>query len=189
MLVVVPAIQLLNYLLGAWRQGVLIAQVAWLYNDLGGGDEPFVREIFLAVVFGLFNNGSLAVAIGPGYSGLSRQGLAWAMILGGVILTTMQVQDLKDQAGDKLRGRKSICLHVGEEFSRISIAVFVCLWSCVSGYSWGVSLLALSLIAIVAAVVMARVVLVRSPTADAKTWRLWCFWLSLLYALPVFGAL
>lgn len=96
MLVAVPTVQLLDYLLGAWKQGVLTALVAWMYNDLGGADKPFVREIFLAVAFGLFNNGSLAVAIEPAYSGLSRQGLVWNVVLGSVILNTMQVQDLKD---------------------------------------------------------------------------------------------
>lgn len=93
MLFIVPAVLALDYALGPWKQGVFITVLTWLYNDLGGGDEAFVRELIIAVAYGLFNSGSLHVAIGTGNS-LSLLGVVWTVIISGVILTTMQVQDL-----------------------------------------------------------------------------------------------
>ncbi|KAK0634265.1 UbiA prenyltransferase family-domain-containing protein [Bombardia bombarda] len=185
MLITIPAVLCLNYVLGAWRQGVFILVLSWLYNDLQGGDEAFVREILISVAYGLFNSGSLSVAVGPGEHSLSPLGLLWTAIVSGVVLTTMQVQDLKDQAGDKIRGRKTIALFMGEQFSRTSIAFFVCFWSCVCAYFWTLSPFTFGAIAIVAAVVAVRVLYVREPKGDARTWRLWCLWHASLYTLPL----
>lgn len=93
MLLIIPAVLTLDYVLGPWKQGVFIMVLTWLYNDLGGGDEAFVRELIIAVAYGMFNSGSLHVAIGTGNS-LSLLGVVWTVIISGVILTTMQVQDL-----------------------------------------------------------------------------------------------
>ncbi|KAM7214556.1 UbiA prenyltransferase family domain containing protein [Rhypophila decipiens] len=113
LLAAIPVILALDYVLGVGKHGLMIAVLCWMYNDLGGSDEALVREMCNAVAYGLFNSGSLAVAVGR--PGLSRLGLSWTLIISGVILTTMQVQDLKDQAGDQLRGRKTICLWVVAE--------------------------------------------------------------------------
>lgn len=200
MLAVIPAVMLLNHLLGAWAQGTGILVLCWVYNDLGGGDEAFVREMVIAVAYGMFNSGSLVVALGgggntgttssnnKGHHAPSELGWVWVAIVSGVILTTMQVQDLKDQAGDRARGRKTICLYMGERFSRTTIAFFVCFWSCVCAYFWALGPLAFSFVAVTAAVVATRVLLVRSPKGDARTWRLWCFWHASLYVLPVLFA-
>ncbi|KAI3390267.1 hypothetical protein diail_10731, partial [Diaporthe ilicicola] len=93
MLFVIPAVLALDYALGPWKQGVFIKILTWLYNDLGGGDEAFIRELIISVAYGLFNSGSLRVAIGTGNSP-SLLGVVWTVIISAVILTTMQVQDL-----------------------------------------------------------------------------------------------
>ncbi|EPE26890.1 hypothetical protein GLAREA_02804 [Glarea lozoyensis ATCC 20868] len=184
MLVVVPITLALNYYLGAWNQGIAIHILTWLYNDLGGGDEVFVRELIIAIAYGFFNSGSLTIAVGPECS-LSALGITWTIIVSGVILTTMQVQDLKDQKGDKTRKRRTIALFLGEKVSRTSIAFFVCFWSCVCEYFWNIEPLAYSVTAVAAAVVILRVLFIRSPKGDARTWRLWCLWHASLYTLPV----
>ncbi|KAI0896943.1 UbiA prenyltransferase family-domain-containing protein [Annulohypoxylon nitens] len=183
-LILLPAVLMMNYILGAWQQGVFILILTWSYNDLQGGDEAFIREIIIAIAYGLFNSGSLIVAVGAKTS-LSALGIAWTAIVSSVILTTMQVQDLKDQAGDKLRGRRTIALFLGEKFSRVSIAFFVCFWSCVSAYFWTLGPIALCCIAVVATIVAVRVIFVNSQKGDARTWRLWCLWHASLYTLPV----
>ncbi|KXX74509.1 Digeranylgeranylglyceryl phosphate synthase [Madurella mycetomatis] len=197
MLAVIPAVMLLNHLLGAWAQGTGILVLCWVYNDQGGGDEAVVREMVIAVAYGMFNSGSLVVAIGgdsntsttsssnKGSHAPSELGWMWVAIVSGVIFTTMQVQDLKDQAGDRARGRKTICLHMGEGFSRTTIAFFVCFWSCACAYFWALGPLAFLFVAVTAAVVVMRVLVVRSPKGDACTWRLWCCWHASLYVLPV----
>ncbi|KAI9643579.1 hypothetical protein NHQ30_008200 [Ciborinia camelliae] len=188
LLVSIPIILALNYMLGAWRQGAFIHILTWLYNDLGGSDEVFVRELIISIAYGFFNSGSLTVAVGPGYS-INELGIIWTVIVSGVILTTMQVQDLKDQEGDRTRGRKTIPLFLGEKVSRVSISFFVCFWSCACVYFWGLRPMALSITAITAAAVAIRVLFVCSPKEDARTWRLWCLWHASLYVLPWFMTL
>lgn len=103
MLVAIPIALACNYSLGVWEQGLLIQLLIWLYNDLMGGDE-LVRDLIISIAYGMFNSGSLEIAVGGGNKGcISQQGVAWTAVISGVILTTMQVQDLKDQAGDRTR--------------------------------------------------------------------------------------
>ncbi|CAJ2505019.1 Uu.00g124130.m01.CDS01 [Anthostomella pinea] len=183
MLVAVPMTLTLNYILGVWRQGIIIQLLTWLYNDLRGGDEV-IRDLIIAVAYGMFNSGSLELATGCQES-ISQSGIVWVSVISGVILTTMQVQDLKDQAGDSSRGRKTVALFLGEQVSRVSIAVFVCFWSLVCPYFWCLDIWAYVLPVASGAVVAARVLLKRTPAEDSDTWKWWCFWTVTLYLLPV----
>ncbi|KAK2591113.1 hypothetical protein QQS21_011201 [Conoideocrella luteorostrata] len=187
MLVVIPVTLAMNYALNVWHQGVLIHILSWLYNDLQGGDELFIREIIIAVAYGLFNGGSLAVAIGQ-ESSLNSLGFTWIIITSGVILTTMQIQDLKDQEGDKSRDRKTIAIVFGEQFSRMSTALFVCVWTLLCSYFWAVGPVAFTFIASPGSVVILRLFLCSSHN-HARTWRWWCFWHASLYMLPTFVVL
>ncbi|RYC59127.1 hypothetical protein CHU98_g7072, partial [Xylaria longipes] len=164
-----------NYTVGAWQQGMCLTVLSWMYNDLGGGDEVVSREVILAIAYGLFNSGSLLVTTGLG-SRLSPLGLAWTAIVSGVILTTMQIQDLKDQAGDKTRNRRTIVLYYGETFSRVSVAFFVCFWSWICGQFWVSGLPVTVFTTSIAFFISLRVLFLRSPESDARTWKLWCFW-------------
>ncbi|KAF3767921.1 hypothetical protein M406DRAFT_338600 [Cryphonectria parasitica EP155] len=172
-------------MLAAVPQGILIHILTWMYNDLGGGDEAFVRGMIISVAYGMFNSGSLQVAVGPEQF-LSTLGITWTTLISGVILTTMQVQDLKDREGDRTRGRKTIVLFLGEHFSRTSIAFFVCFWSCMSIFFWRLGPVLSLLYVLLAAVVMLRVLFIySSKQGDARTWRWWCLWHASLYTLPL----
>lgn len=187
MLATIPIVLPINYVLGLWRQGVFILLLTWLYNDLHGGDEAFLRELIIAVAYGLFNSGSLKVAAGPG-SLLTQMGVVWTAVVSSVILTTMQVQvqDLKDKEGDRTRGRRTIVLFLGEEFSRASIAFFLCFWSCLCIYFWALGALAMATNGAVSLLLALRVFYVRSSSReDARTWRLWCAWRASLYTMPL----
>ncbi|KAF6818863.1 hypothetical protein CMUS01_11831 [Colletotrichum musicola] len=211
MLAAIPAVMVLNYVLGVWREGALVLILTWLYNDLRGGDT-LARDVIIAAAYGLFNTASLKIAIGDvdglGGSGLevTREGYAWAGVISAVILTTMQVQDLKDQAGDAGRGRNTVPLYFGDGASRASLAALVPLWSAVCTYLWGAggsgsgsgvldeaqqrswaSVLLLLLPAASGALVVAGVLRARTPETDARAWRLWCLWTVCLYALPLVG--
>jgi 4-hydroxybenzoate polyprenyltransferase len=183
MIVAIPVVVALNYIVGASEKGMFILIHSWIYNDLGSGDEAFVRETIIAIAYGFFNTGSLLVAVGRGQS-LSALGLIWTFIVSGIILTTMQIQDLKDQAGDKVRGRKTIALYLGENVSRTSIAFFVCFWSWICGYFWAPGFVALGFTTAIAATIASRVLFFCSPREDALTWIIWCFWRASLYTLP-----
>lgn len=137
LLVAVPVALALNYYLEVWNEGVFIQILTWLYNDLRGGDEV-VRDLIISIAYGCHNHGSLQIALGT-QAKVSQGGMTWILIISGVIFTTMQVQDLKDQEGDRTRGRMSVPLLLGDKFSRISIAFFVTTWSCVCPFFWGLT--------------------------------------------------
>ncbi|KAH7326309.1 UbiA prenyltransferase family-domain-containing protein [Stachybotrys elegans] len=184
MLVVIPMTLAINYTLGVWTTGLMINIITWMYNDLQGGDEPFFRDFIIAIAYGLFNSGSLAVAVGSDAS-LSLLGLTWTVMISGVILTTMQIQDLKDQKGDKTRSRKTMALFLGDRVSRVSIVFFVCFWTVACCAFWSKGAVSFIPIAALGGVVVVRLLLC-SLDGDAATWRWWCLWHASLYTLPLF---
>ncbi|KAI1435210.1 UbiA prenyltransferase family-domain-containing protein [Xylaria sp. CBS 124048] len=191
LLVAIPLAILLNYQLGVRRQGFIILVLTWMYNDLRGGDEV-VRDLVISVAYGMFNSASLEIAVGGGeYTDItiSRDGMIWTFMISAIILTTMQVQDLKDQAGDRTRGRQTIVLWMGERFSRNSIAFFVCLWSAACLFFWRPRLCGCLLPASSGAMTAYRVLAKKTPKEDATTWRYWSLWTVTLYLLPITGLL
>lgn len=183
MLITIPVVLVLNFTFGVWRETALILILTWLYNDLKGGDE-LVRDLIIALAFALYNLGSLKIAIGR-HLDITQQGYTWIAIISGVILTTMQVQDLKDQAGDRGRGRCTVPIVLGNTISRWSIAIFVLIWSCCCASFWGLQPWAYALPTMPGSFVAFRAVWGRNPDEDSRTWRLWCMWMVILYVLPV----
>ena len=184
MLAAIPIVMLMNYWLGVWQEGAIILILTWLQNDLRGGDE-IVRDVIIAVAYGFFNLGSLRLAIGM--DGIvTERGYTWIVIVSGIILTTMQVQDLKDQEGDRTRGRKTAPLVFGETISRWMIALFLPVWSLVCAIFWQTALLG-SAPAAMSTYVAFRVLNKRESRDDSKTWKFWCLWHTMIYLLPVVG--
>lgn len=183
MLIAIPVVLALNVTIGVWRESALILVLTWLYNDLKGGDE-IIRDLIIAVAFGLYNMASLTIAVSA-QTEISTQGYTWIAITSGVILTTMQVQDLKDQAGDCARGRLTMPLLLGERMSRWSIAIFVLVWSGLCTFFWELQPWAYGLPAVLGGFVAFQAVRGRSPEQDSRTWKLWCLWMMVLYVLPV----
>lgn len=182
LLLLVPASMWLNYALGVWGLGVLIPILSYLYNDLKGGDE-LIRDPIISIAYGIANSASLKIATG---GHITPEALRWIIMISGVILTTMQVQDLKDKAGDRSRGRRTIALFVGDSFSRIFIAFFVIFWSLMCTGFWGLGLVALTLPGTFGLIVIYRVLRKRTPLDDSRTWLWWCIWTVALYLLPLF---
>ena len=175
----------MNYALGVWKEGAFLLILTFLYNDLRGGDE-IIRDVILAVAHGLFNLASLRIAIRiDGEGVLTERAYVWIVILSGIILTTMQIQDLKDQEGDRTRGRKTFPLVLGETVSRWILACFLPFWSFVCEAFWQPGLFISLPPAAVGIYLAFRVLQKRDPRDDAKTWRLWCLWRSIIHLLPV----
>lgn len=196
--VTVPMALIINLALGAWHEGLLIEVLIWYYNDLRGGDELF-RDGIIAVAYGLFNVGSLRIAACPQGS-INQQGYIWTAMISGVILTTMHVQDLKDQKGDRQRGRKTVPLFFGDVTARRALSVLVPLWSfaCPTFWLWrslqvtrestGFPVFGLMLYllpAVLGSMVVWCVLRSQTPQDDSRAWKLWCLWHSVaLYILP-----
>ncbi|PYI31820.1 hypothetical protein BP00DRAFT_343057 [Aspergillus indologenus CBS 114.80] len=182
LLAAIPLTLALNCWLGVGQESCLILLITWLYNDLRGGDG-LMRDGFIAIAYGLFNRASLCIALG-GYA-LAPQGYMWIALISGVIWTTMQIQDLKDQQGDRSRGRLSMPLWLGDTVSRWLISLFTLAWSLVCVEFWELPLWGLFAPLGMAVCVGLQLVLQQSAAADALAWRLWCLWLVTLYLLPL----
>ncbi|PYH88427.1 hypothetical protein BO71DRAFT_454076 [Aspergillus ellipticus CBS 707.79] len=184
LLVAIPLFLAQNYWLGVWHETALIFVLTWVYNDLGGGDE-ICRDGVIALAYGLFNCASLRIMASGGGGVedvyLTETGYLWIGIISGVILTTMQVQDLKDQVGDRTRGRQTIPIVLGERCSRVMVAGFVGLWTVVCVWYWGVRGWCVVGLGGMGGWVVLQVLFGRD---DAVAWRLWCGWLVGLYCLP-----
>ncbi len=195
LLCLVPLVVACNYLLGVSQEGFLYLVLNWMYNDLGGGDEWLGREPMLAVGYGCVNAAAVRIVVGGGGHGaaeLNREGFIWIALVSAAILTTMAVQDLKDQEGDRLRERRTLPLVIGDASSRAIVAFSVLFWSCVCylfflrlGTAWWCCAVPM----LPAAVVAVRLALVSGPRADRLTFVVWAWWLMSLYALPAVSRL
>ncbi|KAL9015486.1 MAG: hypothetical protein Q9185_007119 [Variospora sp. 1 TL-2023] len=183
MLLMVLVVLALNFFIGAERETVLLFILTWLYNDLKGGDEV-VRDLIIAVAFAFYNHGSLNLAT-KARTEISEQGYTWIALISGVILTTMQIQDLKDMPGDSQRGRRTLPLIFGHITSRWMIAICILLWSLSCALFWHSHPSAYVMTISLGGLVAYRVLRWQSADADSRTWKLWCMWTAALYALPL----
>nr|WBQ21649.1 hypothetical protein [Stachybotrys sp.] len=183
MLFVAPAALGLNYVLGVWNEGLLVQVLSYYYNDLNGGGG-LGRDVIISVSYGLANRTSLQLAIGPENT-VSHQGQLWLIIISAVVLTTMHIQDFKDQLGDSKLGRQTMPLLLGDGFCRVALSFLIPFWSLVSVRFWGLTMLSSSFHCLLAALIVTRLLWKREQKQDARTWRLWCFWHASLYALPL----
>ncbi|KAK8102375.1 UbiA prenyltransferase family [Apiospora sp. TS-2023a] len=204
MLVLLPLVLGLNHVLfDTGTETALLFALTWMYNDLGGGDDGWVqRYVIIAAAFGLYNLGSVRVASSSGLSGLTPDALLWIFIISAVILTTMHVQDLKDQEGDRRRERRTAPHVLGDGTARWTIAIPVGAWSVFCTAFWGVGVchwgrdmgeaivVSAPLVAISAYIILLgawvslRCLTLRTPASDRSTWQLWALWTANLYALP-----
>ncbi|KAL2814651.1 UbiA prenyltransferase family [Aspergillus granulosus] len=189
----VPAVLALSAVLGAGNESAIILLLAWMYNDLRGGDE-LSRDFIIAIAYDIFLVSSLRIGMAATATAtasaaapvrISTMGYYWLAIIGFVIATTMQVQDLKDQVGDRLRGRKTWPIVLGDEFSRRWIAACVPFWSIVCVLFWKTPVWVSAIPVLLGLWVCACILL---KTGDAQAWRWWCLWQVALYGLPIYGS-
>ncbi|KAI3324026.1 UbiA prenyltransferase family-domain-containing protein [Xylariaceae sp. AK1471] len=184
LLVALPVVLTINYLLGPWKETALLFTLTWMYNDLGGGDEDFlVRNLIIGFAFGLYNAGSLKIAGGKNCS-INKTGITWTSILSAVIFTTMHSQDMKDQRGDRTRGRRTAPIVLGDFVARGTIAVPIAVWSVVCPWFWYLGFEGYLLTVPLGAYIIWLLYTDKSFEGDRKSWKLWTLWTALLYLLP-----
>jgi hypothetical protein len=190
MQIAIPAVLAFNhYFLSAGAETACIMVGCWVYNDLKVSDDSLIlRNAIASLAFGVFNWSSLKVAIGGHAEYLPKvaeAGSAWIWIYSGVIFTTLHVQDLKDQAGDRVRGRSTAPLVIGDGLTRWTLAVPITLWGPVCAMHCEASLYYAVLVSVLGAYVAWRCLRHREQAQDRWTWQLWCFWTAMLSLLPL----
>jgi 4-hydroxybenzoate polyprenyltransferase len=190
MQLIIPLVLAINhYLLNVGAETACIMTGTWVYNDLKASDDGWVqRNMIIALAFGVFNWSSLKVAIGGGGSSTAQvtsSGFIWILMISGVILTTMHVQDLKDTPGDKRRGRQTAPLVLGEMPARYTLAVPILLWTPVCVLFWRMNYIMSIPVVGLGTYVAWRCIWHGGNKEDRWTWQLWCAWTALLSLIPV----
>lgn len=165
----------------------MLTVLTWIYDDLGAADEGMVLRNFVnALGFSGFSSGAAVVACGPPGS-FEPNGTAthWLIMMGLMIFTTLQVQDMYDQEGDAARGRKTAPLVLGDRAARWTIVVPVTVFSLFCPAFWGLSVYGYLFPVVLGGVIDFRTLTVMGVKADRLTFKVWCIWGISLYALPL----
>ena len=182
LLAVLPLGLGVTYFMGVWKETSLQFILAWMYNDLEGGEHWIGRNAIIAAAFGVYDEGALRIACGRGHAPTGT-GFVWTAIISAVILSTMHVQEMKDQVGDLARGRRTLPIIFGDNFARWTIVVPVAFWSLFCPLYWDMSLFGWVLPIGMGFVTAVHLLRFRDPKADWTSWILWANWLSCLYML------
>ncbi|KAL8718173.1 MAG: hypothetical protein Q9225_004668 [Loekoesia sp. 1 TL-2023] len=185
LLFLIPAVTAASIFLGGLEETIVMHVLTWMYNDLYGADEHYaVRNLINAAGFMTYSYGATRVAAGP-YELNAVMRYQWVPIIGAVILTTLQMQDMSDQDGDAQKGRGTLPLKWGDGAARWSIAVPVVFWSLACPAFWRMQYWGWAVPLILGTVLAGRVLVLRSVEQDKITWKLWCVWTMTLYVLPL----
>ncbi|KAH8901371.1 hypothetical protein GQ53DRAFT_707713 [Thozetella sp. PMI_491] len=192
MLCLYPAAFILSLCLGGLRQCLALMVLGYIYNDLPVTDASWaVRNVINALGFCCFASGALEMAIKMPLSTTGEHGQTfhWLCIIAGVVFSTVQTQDMADQAGDRMRGRSTMPLSIGDGTARWFTAGPMVAWSVLCPSHWGVGLGPCIVVWATGLGVAFRTIAFRTVEADKRTFRLWNAWMGCLYALPLLAAL
>ena len=189
MLILYPVAIMSSFALGGMRQSATLVLLGYWYNDLGGADKScIVRNLINACGFLSFATGAAEVlsASERFTTPFHSVALKWFVIIGAIVFSSVQTQDMYDQAGDSLRGRKTVPLVLGDFWARLTIAVSVTLWSYMCPVFWKLGIATHVLSCAMGGVIVVRTLSVKTVEADKTTFRIWNLWLVFLYSLPLF---
>ncbi|POS80966.1 UbiA prenyltransferase [Diaporthe helianthi] len=188
--VLVPLALLTSTVLSSSRPSATLMTLVWLYNDLDAANAgPMQRNMLNAAGLACFGWGALTTLIGSSEAvGGNTVLICWIALTAAVVMTTIHAQDFPDVAGDKARGRKTIPLVFNEVLARATLAFLVLFWSVVCLVFWDVKspMVWVAMLGMAGAMSL-KTVLGRTLRSDKLVWRLWCYWMSFLYLLPVFS--
>ncbi|KAF3480938.1 uncharacterized protein GIQ15_06285 [Arthroderma uncinatum] len=186
MLVFYPLAILTSLQIGGLRQCIGLVVLGIWYNNFGGADASWITRNFInGCGFVCHISAPLEVALGGQQVASNESTIKWLLIIGTVVFTTVQTQDMYDQAGDCLHGRKSLPLVVGDGPARWSIAVPMTFWCIFCPWYWSSSPITWTLVVSLGLTVAGRSLALRSVSQDRATFRLWNLWMVCLYALPL----
>jgi 4-hydroxybenzoate polyprenyltransferase len=171
--------------LGAASQSVLLLGFGFWYNDLNGADASWlVRNFINCCGFMCFLSGALQTALQqPLFS--NKIFVAWLTIIGAVVFSTVHIQDLADQVGDRVRGRWTAPLILGDGAARWTVVIPMSFWCFFCPYFWQLPTHGYLLSVLLGSAIILRTLFRRSVKDDKVTFQLWNLWLVSLYSLPL----
>lgn len=95
LLAAVPLGILITFYTGGMEETIVMNTLEYMYNDLGGADENFVvRNLINAAGFICYSAGATRVACGHDQYTLNEKAYQWLAIIGGIVFSTLQMQDM-----------------------------------------------------------------------------------------------
>ncbi|KAF3032799.1 hypothetical protein E8E12_001608 [Didymella heteroderae] len=183
---------LLSYYLDVLPIFMVYVCLITAYNDFGGANKSgVVRNLFCGAGFSCYFGGALSIALGP--YGMSAAAWQWTLIITfGILATTIQTQEFRDEAGDKARGRRTLVTELGREYAFWTVFGTVSFWSvytpvCFLKGGWMTAALP---------VVFGGALLATAVEAyrrgdcmlDRKLYKIWCVWMFGFCPLPLLAA-
>ncbi|KAF2965052.1 hypothetical protein GQX73_g8511 [Xylaria multiplex] len=175
----------LSIFLGSFLPSTTLMTMIWLYNDLEGSSVgPFVRNLLNAAGLACFGWGAVCVLLsgGTGDGNVLRD---WLLLTAVVVLTTVHIQDLPDEEGDRARKRQTVPLVYGEGWARWSVAIVASFWSLICPAFWRVPLPYAVAPLVISSAMGAMILLGNSRSSSELGWKLWCLWVTVIFLLPL----
>ena len=171
--------------LGGTAECLALVAQGWIYNEFGAANDSYLaRNLLNATGYMTFAAGAAKVACIQSETMIQRGTYSWFGLLGLVVATTIQLQDLYDQEGDKARGRRTIPLVAGDGIARLSVGLPVAVWSLLCPAFWRLDARGFVLPMLLGAVVIFRLFHYKGVCADKTSFKLWNAWVVVLYFLP-----
>ena len=183
-----PVALISSFYWGGLKQCLGLMFLGSWYNDLGGADcSCIIRNFINACGFLSFATGATEVAsrtqmLENPFNNVASQ---WFLIVGAIVFSSVQSQDMYDQVGDGLRKRKTVPLVIGDSLARWTIAIPVGLWSVFCPMFWKLGIVSYAVSVTLGSVIIYRTLIKRTVADDKLTFRLWNMWLVCFYLMPV----
>ncbi|KAF9700595.1 hypothetical protein EKO04_001786 [Ascochyta lentis] len=160
------------------------------YNDYGGGNKSgIIRNLFCGAGFSCYFSGALSIAVGSDVS-LSSAAWKWTAIIAfGILSTTIQTQEFRDEAGDKARGRRTLVTELGRKVALWTVFITVAFWSLYTplgffGGGWKTAVLPVLFGGFLLATAI-KAYRNGNSKLDRKLYKIWCLWMFGFCPLPL----
>ena len=174
----------------SWVNAPVLMLPGYWYNNGGGADcSCIVRNLANAAGYISYASGATEVALGSSIFNVRGSLAPWFGVIAAVVFTTVQSQDMYDQAGDSERGRNTVPLVIGDAWARWSIAVPVLIWSWACPRFWVPSVTGYVLPVVLGSIVGVRILSKRTVGDDRTTFLVWNIWMTSIYAIPLLNQL
>jgi 4-hydroxybenzoate polyprenyltransferase len=160
------------------------------YNDYGGGNRSGVlRNLFCGAGFSCYFGGAMSIAVGPEIS-MGIPAWSWTLLITcGVLATTIQAQEFRDEVGDRARGRRTLVTEYSRNAMLWVLSAVVSFWTLYLPLvhfrgDWKVAAFPI----IVGGSFMVTILQsmhTDSTTLDRRMYKAWCGWMFAFCPLPV----
>lgn len=190
--------------LGGSLECIAVILAGWVYNLMEVANQSLLaRNILNAWGYMAFASCAAKVACAYSRTQMRQDWLSWFFLLGVVVATTIQFQDLYDQEGDAIRRRRTIPLIAGDRVARLIIVIpvaiwlfacpifwrmgFFAIWSFACPIFWRMGLFGFIVPVALGTIIAVRLYRYRSVYEDKGSFLIWNAWIMSLYFLPEFA--